>query len=130
MQKSISEEKCMYLLYNFKDIHGEFSKMKKEDMDYELTKKYLNTILNVFNTIKKDVDSPIEMVSRNFKGNKREFYCDVIWVSFIVDKKLSSEEMIDILNKKYGTDLSVIELAKLKRKAVKIFTRYFERIYR
>ncbi len=130
MQRSIGEEKCMYLLYNFKEIRDEFSKMDKSDEEYGLTKKYINTVLTVYNTIKRDVDTPIEIVSRTFKGNKREFYCDIIWVSFLTDKKLSSEAMLSIINKKYDTDLSVIELAKLKRKAVRIFARYYEKIFR
>lgn len=113
-----------YLLVNYRRIHNDFQKMKPEDKEYNSAKQYLDTMQIYLNRL-----TEAELPQTNFleksklTTNQVKSLCvDTINMAYITSEYKSSVQMINIIKKKYGLNLSASRFTLLKEYAIDFFS--------
>ena len=117
-------KEAAHLLVNYRRICNDFKHMKSEDEEYDLAKKYIETMQMYFNKL-----NEAKLPETNFleksgltTNQLRALYIDTLNMAYFSDKHMSSLEMTTVINKKYGLNMSISRFTVLKEYSVIFFS--------
>ena len=116
------ESSSLHYLHNYRRIYWEFQNNAINSDEKKIVERFLALITATAEKVLKAKKVPnLKDSAIKDELQLRELYYDTLQHSFLNPQKKTSEEIIDILQKKYGVQLNASKLSKLKQKSVIAF---------
>lgn len=111
------------LLVNYRKIHNDFMMMKPEDEEYEIAKRYVDTMNEYLKSLEHIPLPQTGFLEKSKLTTKqiRLLYLDVLTLSYFSENHRPAEEIAGFLRKKYGLNINAPKLSKIKSYAVDYF---------
>lgn len=111
------------LLVNYRKIHNDFMMMKPEDEEYEIAKRYIDSMNEYLKSLEHIPLPQTGFLEKSKLTTKqiRLLYLDVLTLSYFSENHRPAEEIAGFLSKKYGLNINAPKLSKIKSYAVDYF---------
>lgn len=111
------------LLVNYRKIHNDFMMMKPEDEEYEIAKRYIDSMNEYLKSLEHIPLPQTGFLEKSKLTTKqiRLLYLDVLTLSYFSENHRPAEEIAEFLKKKYGLNINPPKLSKIKSYAVDYF---------